>query len=302
MDVALLTVSYRGDLELARDLCASVDAHVDPAIEHVLLVPERDASLFANLATGRRRLVAIESILPSGFSRLPTPYRIELKPFFSKRIREIWATPKGLVRGWIIQQIVKLSAHRATNAPAIVFADSDIVFVRAFNRDTVVRGDLVRLYHRPGETSASAPHRRWHREAAELLGLPATDYFGADYIGNLLSWRRDTLEKLQARLEEIGGAPWQNVLAGAPALSEYILYGAFAEHVLGDASGHYLSTEDLAHPSWHYDIARAESREAFLRDFSDNHLAVLIQSTEGLGLDARRALIAAMTEKRQRVA
>nr|BFF09369.1 hypothetical protein GCM10025699_06720 [Microbacterium flavescens] len=65
-DVSLLTVSYRGDLGLARELCRSVDRYLDPAIEHLLVVSRVDAALFEPLRSDRRRIVIVDDVLPPG--------------------------------------------------------------------------------------------------------------------------------------------------------------------------------------------------------------------------------------------
>lgn len=298
MDVSLITVSYRGDFELACDLCASVDAHVEPAIEHVLIVPRRDLSLFKSLAAGRRRLLAQEDLLPPLWVPLPLPKRL---PFGDRRLRSMWLTPHGLVRGWIMQQIIKLSADRIADREILIFADSDVTFIRSLTKEAAVRDGRVRLYHRPGETKGSAAHRSWHAEAARLLGLPATDYFGADYIGQLVIWRRSVLLKLQDQISQRFRRDWRVTLSRSPALSEYVLYGVFAEHALKAESGHYADTADWTHASWRYGDS-IENLQAFTAGIRPEHIAVLIQSTMPLSRDERRALITTMTDQLKRVA
>jgi len=291
MRAGLVTVSYRGDLRLAKELCASIDRFVDETIEHVLIVPASDFALFSGLATERRRIVTVETVLPASFRRVMRSFRLQVGPL-SKRFREMWLTPSGLIRGWIIQQIVKLSSDAATNADIIVFADSDLFFIAPLTMDHLVNGDRARLYLRPGETQDSIKHRTWHAAAAKLLGLPANDYFGADYIGNPISWRRDVLHKLKKRIEDVSERSWQNALAATPTLSEFILYGVFADHVLGAASnGHFHDERDLTHPSWHYDQGQNGGFDAFVQNLGADQVAVLIQSTENLGIEGRRRLI-----------
>lgn len=295
-EAAIVTVSFRGDAAVAGDLCKSIDAFVPAEIEHVVIVPRRDRALFEPLAGGRRRIVFQEDLLPSGWHRLPLPSRIRL-PFFQRRLRDFWLTPHGVVRGWLMQQIVKLSVERATEREIIVFADSDVVFVRPVTIDKFARGDEVKLYHRPGETKDSPVHGVWHREAARLLGLGATDYTGADYIAQLVVWRRSVLTKLHDYLEQINGHPWQKSLIKRSQLSEYILYGIYAERVLANASGHFLDTQDLVHSSWHYEGSHDGEMDRFVADFADHHLAVLVQSTTELPLTERRLLIERMTTR-----
>ena len=296
MEAALITPSYSGDFDLAVDLCASVDRFVDKSIEHVLIVPARDFKQFSALANDRRRVVTQETLLPKGWQPLPRQ--------FSKILpmpRDILWTSGGPVRGWIAQQVIKLSADRVTNAEAIVYADSDLVFVKPFTLSSFARDELIRLYHRPGETSDSRMHWRWHRKAASWLGIEPKNYFGSDFIGQPITWRRSTLQALQKRLEEVNGRPWQTVLARSSSFSEWILYGVFATELLGvERAGHFLDTEDLALSSWHYNLGDQQSRARFTDELSAHHIAILIQSTERLSVAARRALIQSAADRAAR--
>jgi hypothetical protein len=296
---ALITVSYRGDLLLARELCTSIDTFVDSSIEHVLVVPSSDVDMFAPLVSERRRIVTVESVLPVTYRRVLRSFRLQLGPV-SRRFREMWITPVGLVRGWIMQQIVKLSSDSTTTADVIVFADSDLVFVAPFAMDHLTRGNKARLYLRPGETKDSAKHRTWHLAASKILGLPPNEYFGADYIGNPISWRRDVLAGLKNRIAEVSRRRWQDALAATPAFSEFILYGVFADHILGeDSSGHFHDERDLTRASWHYDEYN-DGFEAFAKSLTPEHVAVLIQSTEDMCIEDRRRLVTRMVSERTR--
>ena len=291
-DVCLITISYRGDFDLARDLCASVDRFADPRIEHVLVVPRSDFSLFAPLATGDRRLLAVEDILPKGYTRLPLPHQIKLGSIYRRLIREIWLGPTGLVRGWIVQQILKMSAPAVTRREVMVFADSDILLVRPLSANLFSDDAGVRLYRVPGATLDSAMHQQWHTVSARLLGLEAKSYFGADYIGNLVTWRRDVILQLQTRLAAVSGERWDKVVATEKAFSEFILYGIFAEHVLGlTQCGHVPTSQDLVHASWHYPMNTSAGLDSFVKGFEPHHVGVAIQSTERFTLLQRRGLI-----------
>src|SRR3546814_990390 len=159
---------------------------------------------FARLLTARRRLVLGEDVLPRDYRKLPLPQRIHVGPF-RRRLREMWWTPRGVVRGWIIQQVLKLSAPAYTDSPTLVFADSDVVLIAPLSAERLVDGADTRLYAVPGATSDSEMHARWHATAQRLLGLPVTGYSGADYIGNLITWRADALAQLQRRIAEASG-------------------------------------------------------------------------------------------------
>jgi Family of unknown function (DUF6492) len=296
-DVAVVTVSYRGDLEVARDLCLSVDRFLAPEIEHILVVPRVDLALFEPLAGGRRRIVTVESVLPRGYVQLPVPRKIRIGPFH-RRIREVWSGSGRLVRGWIIQQIVKLSAPSFTDREVVVFADSDIVLVAPLTADRLVRGGLVRLYRVPGASSDLPTHIRWHDVSARLLGLEPRGYLGADYIGNLITWRRSTIVRLQERVSEVaGGLRWDKVVARQRDFSEYMLYGVFGEVLLREPeSGHYGTAEDLVHAGWFFDLGSASGVDEFVEGFTPGQVGVAIQSTERFSLDERRELVRRATE------
>jgi hypothetical protein len=288
----LITISYRGDFELARDLCASIDHFADPDIEHVVLVPRSDLSLFSPLATGRRRLIAKEDVLPNGYTRLPLPHQIALGSLYKRLIREIWWGPTGVVRGWIVQQIVKMSTPAITNRDVIVFADSDIVLVRPVSASLFTDEAGVRIYRVPGATQDSAIHRKWHTVSARLLGLDSKPYFGADYIGHLVTWRREVILELQNRLTAVVGEHWDKIIAREQAFSEYILYGIFVEHVLGlKHSGHFPTSQDLVHASWHYSLNTPGGVDEFVEGFEPHQVAIAIQSTERFTVEERRVLI-----------
>jgi hypothetical protein len=297
-DVAVVTVSYRGDFELARDLCRSVDRLLEHGAEHILIVPRADLELFAALAGERRRIVTVERVLPRGYVQLPAPRTIRIGPF-QRRIREIWAGPGGLVRGWIVQQIVKLSAPSFTDREVVVFADSDIVLVAPLTVARLAVDDRVRLYRVPGASADLQTHVRWHDVSARLVGMQPRGYLGADYIGNLITWRRSTILRLQEQLSLVAGRRWDKVVARQNDFSEYMLYGVFADLVLGEReSGHVRTAEDLVHAGWFFDLSTDQGVEAFLDGFTPGQVGVAIQSTERFTLDQRRAMVRRMTAER----
>lgn len=286
---ALITVSYRGDLELARDLCASVDTFLDDRVEHVLVVPRSDEQLFAPLRSVRRRIVLVEDVLPRDYRKLPLPQRIRVGPF-RRRLREMWWTPRGVVRGWIIQQVLKLSAPAYTDSPVLVFADSDVVLIAPLSAERLAEGTDTRLYAVPGATSDSEMHARWHATAQRLLGLPVTGYSGADYIGNLITWRADALVQLQRRIAQASGRRWDTAILGERAFSEYILYGVFVDAVLAGRD-HRPTAEDLVHAGWFYDLGSEDGIAQFVDGVAGAVVGVAIQSTEPFTLAERRAII-----------
>ncbi len=124
---AILTPSFRGDLERCRLLCASIDAFVDNLSAHYLLVEDRDLAVFKPLAGPRRRIIAESELFPSWLRSLPDP--------LSLGRRRVWTSPKALarglapLRGWHTQQLRKIAAPLVVDENVLLFADSDVVFL-----------------------------------------------------------------------------------------------------------------------------------------------------------------------------
>ena len=276
----IVTCSYGPDLERCGRLCQSVDRHVPWDIGHVLVVPRRDHRKFAALHNARRRILAAEDVLPRGFFQLP----------FSDRL---WVDSRGWpVRGWILQQLIKLSADRVTDAELIMFADSDLQFVRDLELDKIYRDGQLRLHRIPGAMNEGR-HRRWHQRAGFLLGR-RVDYFGSDYIGQLITWRRSQLQGLQQHIAEVSGKSWHIAVARSRDFSEYILYGGYVEHVVGTQdSGHYYEATDLCHCCWFGEEAAALASGQ--EQLSPGAFALLIQSNLGMASDEEQAILNAAT-------
>jgi len=274
--IALITCSYAPDFERCRRLCRSIDPWLSAAWPHTLIVPARDMPLFRSLVSAHRSVAAVEDVLPAAYRQLPWSNR--------------WWLSRGgrPVRGWIMQQLTKLCAPAATPAEHIVFVDSDLVFLRPLEADHIVENDRLRLYRVPGDGDGGR-HLRWHHRAARLLG-EAPRYFGSDYIGQLVTWRRSRLLELHRHIERVQGRPWYDCVASSLEFSEYILYGAFCESVLGlEASGHFAAQRDLCHCCWFSEDADAllSGREVLREDA----YALLLQSNLGLSGAEERAVL-----------
>ena len=279
--LALVTCSYRPDFERCASLCASVDAFIGPQAHHVIIVPERDRRLFAPLATGHRTVVSTQEVLPARFTHLP--------------LLKKWWLDNGLwpVRGWMMQQVTKLCADAVTDCENILFVDSDIEFVGALQFDRFLRDETLRLHRKPGEKNEGV-HRQWHHASAELLGLPP-GYFGSDYVGPLITWKRSNLVGLKQHIERSTGRPWLEAVGRRMTVSEYTLYGVYVEHVLGlERAGHFPCADDLCHCLWF-----GHDTDRFLEEIDRRQApqAVLVQSNIGLDMDSVNLLMGRVREQ-----
>lgn len=293
--IELLTLSYRGDYEVCSILCESVDRFVPNEIGHRLAVPRADLELFSHLATPRRQLVAEEDILPSWFRRLPMPSP-RWRRFLRLPRRNIYLTPFSMpVRGWIAQQIMKIAAAANSKADIVVHIDSDNAFIRPFSYELITQNGRVRLYRAP-EPTGHDDHVVWQQAAGRLLGLPKKNFYGGEYIDSLVVWRTEVVRGLIQRIEEVSGRPWIVALSRSPHFAEYVLYGVFANHVLGfEAAGLFPESRSLAHSRWSGGFDGEEAVQAFVDSVESHHLSCLIQSTLSENMERRRDVFERVT-------
>jgi hypothetical protein len=290
--VAILTPSYAADFTRCQLLCDSMDALAEGAWRHYILVADHDLALFKALEGPRRVVITDGALLPSWMKAVKRP--------FDRQGRHIWIS--GDIRrqirplsGWHVQQLRKLSAAaNVVDEDTIVMADSDSVFVRPFGIGQFRHGDEVRLYRKPGaivETSANRyKHSAWVRHAAEALGLPAPTFPADDYINNLVSWRKDRVRELLARIEATSGHCFALALGRAPTLSEYQLYGAFVDGVAGMA-GHFASADALSHTYWSGEALDSRRLDSFMSELKPHQVALCVQSFTGTPLELLRKLL-----------
>jgi hypothetical protein len=292
----LITCSYRGDLEVCRILCESIDRFAPANIGHQLFVPAQDMALFADLASPRRTIATQESLLPRWLWKIPLP-----GPEWRARLhlprRNIYVSPfSPPVRGWIAQQIMKFAATAAAPTEIVTHVDSDNAFVRPLTLDHFVRSGRVRLYRNPEKVELNT-HRVWHATAGRLLGLPVSDFYGAEYIDPLVVWRRSVLRGVLNRIEKVAGRDWRQVLAGTPHFAEYVLYGVFADRVLGlDAAGLLADPRSLCHSLWTEPLANESEVAAFVAAIQPHQVLCLAQSTIAMSISERKRVFARVSE------
>ena len=117
-----MTPTYRPDLSRCELLAESLDRSA-PDVPHYLIVDHCDRSAFSHLERGRRWLIESEALSETGCGGCPAA-------------KAIWLSLKAPpVRGWIIQQILKIGTIDAIPERTLVFCNSDTVFFRHFDRE-----------------------------------------------------------------------------------------------------------------------------------------------------------------------
>ncbi len=276
----MITPSYAPDFERCRLLVESVERHAAEHLRHYLIVDRRDQRLFASLRSRRTEVLLKQDVLPGFLRQLPL-----LKGWW-------WAGLRAPVRGWIVQQLVKLSVDRAIDTDVYVFVDSDTFLLRAFDPWLAQRPAGVPLFREQGAALLSAMNTRWHAVAAERLGLTLTPPFDVNYVTQLVTWRRDALIALHARLESQHGRPWAETLLGLETLSEYVLYGVFVEHGLGvGRAGHYLESSIQTLNYWGTRPLDESALAAWLATLQPEHLGAMVSAKSGTEVGGLRRVL-----------
>jgi hypothetical protein len=270
---AVVTPTFQLDLARCELLAESMDRNV-PNVPHYLIVDRRDRSAFSHLQQGRRRIIESEEILGKWIKRLPgrKGYWLSLK-----------APP---VRGWILQQILKIGAIDAIAERTMVFCDSDTAFFRSFRRDDLLVDGKIGLLD---VDFINDGVRRWTAAARRLLGVAAHDGGYRSHVGNMICWNRETVKAMQQQIEINTGLNWQVALARTLSFSEYMIYGVFVREVLGYGQvDHAPSTVPLVKPSWGVSLTTDAAIDAFFSDFDPRTVAVMIHSKDGIDVSRYR--------------
>ncbi|MFM2431053.1 MAG: hypothetical protein RLZZ511_2266 [Cyanobacteriota bacterium] len=276
----LITPSYAPDFQRCQLLSATIAQYLRPPFTHYIVVDRCDLPLFATLANAHTEILTVEAIVPGWIGREPM-------------WRKFWVSGRaGLVRNWILQQTVKIALAQQIPEDVAVFVDSDVAFVRSLDLTQFVAGSRVRLYRDDmGNIAQRDYHRPWHQVASRLLNIPMNEQYIPDYIGNLITWRRDHVVQLCQHLEAQSGRSWFATLAREWQWSEYILYGLFVDRVLGDRSQHYTMDLNPCHDYWFPQPLADEALRAWIGQMQPEHVAVMISAKSGMNVDRYARLL-----------
>jgi hypothetical protein len=225
-DLAVLTPSFRGDARLFADLHETVLTHTPPSVVHHVVVPPSDAGLFRQYEGPRCRVLTHRELLPRRFLSVPHASGLTLN------VRRPWPP----VRGWVTQQLMKLAGTAALDARAVVLIDSDAVLMRDLTLDDLCVDGHPWYFRRDAAVTATMTrHLAWDRVARRLLGVPgAARVPAADYVSPITVWDPDVVRALTCHIAESTGRDWLDAVAGELHVSEFVLYGIFADHVHGE--------------------------------------------------------------------
>jgi hypothetical protein len=274
--LAVVTPSYAPDSELCRDLNRSVLQWMPTEVKHHIIVPKKDLPVFRMLANDRTLIHDDREFLPPAIRRLP--------------LLNMWINshrPWLPVRGWITQQLTKLSAAAAMDVQAVLLVDSDMVFVAPTDLASFQEDGRLALYRQPGAVHAGLPrHRQWLATAHSLLGLePPGPEDLTDYICWPCAWEPGTVRAMLRRVADVTGLPWQAAIAAQLHFSEMMLYGAYVDGVLGGSPASRSSMNSVAYSA--ETALGLDEISALLHRAAGPVQAVMISAKSGIPYEVR---------------
>lgn len=302
-NVAILTLSFLPDIEGFKRLHDSILRFGDAGTVHHVVVPKRDLKVFQALESPMLRVWSENDFLPSGFVATGG---------LSAMSRRLTLVPRSLncsalnlhhpwppLRGWILQQILKLSAATKLDADAVVIIDSDVVLIQNFKTSMFADDAAVRLYEHPGAVHPGlARHRHWTRVAHELLGLPWDDQCDfPDYVGGIVSWDPKLVSGCLGRIEEVTGIRWATALSKELHFSEFILYGTYVLHFGTAEQRSFISSRTLCHSYWAPVPMDKAAATNFIDSFDGLDIAVHIQSNSRTPREVVDDVVLALTNR-----
>lgn len=283
---AVITPSYAPDFERCRLLSWSIQKFVSPSVTHYIIVDQQDQKRFGQLAGPKTEIITKESILPWWIKRLPLG-----------QSKNVWLSLKSMpIRGWLIQQIIKIAIAEYLTEDVLLFADSDVAFVRSFDIQNFVRGDQIRLLCAPPLKHSNSSKTNWQESANQLLGLPPSELPKFNYVSQLITWKRENVLKLHQHLEAISGRGWIETLCRSWDLSEYLLYGVFVDQVLKAQAGHYSDSSSICHCRWSPVPMTDQKLQDFFAKIPPEKVAVMITAKAGIPASRYESLLKGVTE------
>ena len=284
MTLAVLTPSYAPDFADFAELHRSVLEFTDPAVLHYVVVPDEDLPLFSTLGSSRMVLLGYRELLPSSFvstawfaravARIPRVPRGAR--FIAVNVRRPWPP----LRGWLLQQIVKLGMAARMECDTLLLIDSDALLIRPVSEETFASPTAVRFYSNPAAIGAEMTrHVAWHQAARRMIGVPPDGpppY--ADPIGSVVSWDPEVVRGLISRLSEVAGRPWQTAVSREWEFSEYVLYGEYLAEFGTDRQLSFVADTTLCHSHWDPHPLDLDGAKRFVASLDPRDVAVHVQS------------------------
>lgn len=287
MKTAIVTASWDQDFERCKLLCETMDKHVTGFTKHYILVDSKDVALFRQIESANRIVIDERDLLPSWIRPFPDPTYLGH--------RRVWLSFKTKpLRGWHVQQLRRIALASKVEEDGLLYTDSDTAFVKPFDCNTLWQGDKLRLFYRPNALANPEwpEHPVWAENAGKLLGVKNGKSALNDYIGQLVSWRRDSVVGMCERIEKHTGQHWVAAIGNVRRFSECFIYGHYVDDVL-EGAGHFHDTHDLCRMQWFAPPPSEEEFRTFIAEMEPHQVAIGMQSFLSLSVNDIRRIIGA---------
>jgi hypothetical protein len=264
--IAVVTPSFARDFALCRALNESVLTFWPSDVKHYLFVDRQDLELFRPLANNRTIVAAIEDVIPKGYYKVPGS-------------KKWWFSTAAVfpAKGWLIQQLVKLSVPDFVDEDVVVNVDSDVRFVRSVDPEIFAREGKTRLYRLRGGITPGMTHVKWHYNVCKLLDVAPDPLPMDDYVNNVISWNRRIALQARARIESVTGKAWHVALTHRRLVSEYLTYGLYVEKILGyEKAKVWVEDRSWCHTYWGPGPLAAADVRAFVERMPPDYIAFSI--------------------------
>jgi hypothetical protein len=293
---AFITPSYAGDVERFRLQCESIDKMAEGDWRHYVLVADHDLHLFKAFENSRRIVIPDSILLPSWLKPMRKP--------LDKAGRWIWikaglGSPVWPMSGWHVQQLRKMLIARHIKEPSLVMVDSDSFFVRPFGIEHFLKDNQLRLYQKPNTIVAGgvfAKHVAWVKQSAQILGLEPEPLPAADYIANLVTWRRDYALQMLDHIEYLSGRDLVSAMGRHRTFSEYQIYGSFVSRIL-KSNEQPADSRELTQTHWGDAALKDISIDTFMMGLREDQIAIGVQSFTETSIDLLRETYLGMRDK-----
>lgn len=279
--ICLITPSYKPDFNRCKLLCETKEKFSSEYLKHYLIVDQPDVKLFKQLENDSTEVISVNDVLPKWLIKLPYT-----------RKKNIWINLKGLpVRGWLVQQLIKLNIANYVKEDTLIFGDSDTFFVKEFNLNNYNTNNTSRLFAQPNEVNQDHSLARWYHDAATVLKTEVPKFPATNYLGNLIYWRKENVFKLHKYIEDQHQKNWMQVICNNWNISEYILYGVFVENILKENNNHTADSFDLCHNYWEQKALNESNIKNFFSEIKTGQIAAMISAKANIKTESYKSLI-----------
>ena len=275
--IAFVTPSYAPDFELCRDLHTSLLGSMPSSVVHHIVVPDADVARFRELDGPQCRIWPVSDVVARRFVTVPG---------WNGWVNA--SRPWPPVRGWVMQQLVKIALTTKLDVDAVVLIDSDVVMARPVTAETFEVDGRATMYRQvEGVHIGMRRHVVWHDVARRLLGLPPATPPLNDYVNAVTVWEPAVVAQLQERIEQVNRRPWMHTMAANVHFSEDILYGVFVDEVLVPAD-RFASRRSPCHGYWDTTPLDRDGATRLATELASDDVALMISAKSHTPLDVRR--------------